>query len=111
MRMLTETEMGVVAGGGPPPPPWEDPLGDRTSDMPFPSPHRRPWEAIGLGDEDGDDGGNGKGSGETPEEARRGETDHKDEQIRNHARTAKETCRDDGVKKVDVNGFECYPPR
>ena len=109
MRMLTETEMGVVAGGGPPPPPWEDPCRDSESGMPLPSPYSRPWETFQFG-ENGDGGGNDNGSGETPEQVRRAETEHKDEQVRNNARTAKETCGPHGVEEVDEDGFKCYPP-
>ena len=109
MRMLTETEMGVVAGGGPQPPPWEDPCRDSESGMPLPSPYSRPWETFQFG-ENGDDGGNDNGSGETPAEARRAKTEEIDRCLRQNAQTAKETCGLGNVRKVGQEDFECHAP-
>lgn len=104
MRILTETEFGVVVGGGPPPAPWDDPTG-----------MRRPWQTpghrdtfSGFGPDGGGEGGGGdkrKPAQETAEERREGEV----QQLRDNAQTARDNCPN-GVKTVSLTDFECQPP-
>ncbi len=96
MRLLSEAEMGAVAGGllSHRAPPHDDPTNPG---------FQNPWGEARFGDDSEDDNGCPK---ETEKDKREAETVERDRRLRNNARTAREHC-DNGIRSVDMEGFEC----
>ena len=99
MRLLSEAEMGAVAGGllSHRAPPHDDPTNPG---------FRNPWGEARFGDDSEDDNGCPQ---ETEKDKREAETEELNQRVRNNTVTAIEVCGPDNIQSVTDKGFACQP--